>query len=130
MLVGSRRRPRVINAVDDDSGFAFGSKLPGHRRAHEVDACLKDRRDVWLPRIDVRRKKESRTGVTLLMNVVDDLRAPDVVNLVDCKLSLNLRERVPIAIVVVSGVVMIKLGRVCALSRRAKRLVVPVLDYV
>ena len=38
------------------------------------------------------------------MNVVHDLRVPDVVNLVDGELRFNLREGVPIAVVIVTGV--------------------------
>src|SRR5712692_3235058 len=64
------------------------------------------------------------------MNVMDDLRMPDVENLVDGELRLDLRERVPVAIVIMTSVLVIKLRRIGAFVRRAQRLVVPVLDDV
>src|ERR1041384_438360 len=130
MLISSRRRPRIVHSVDNHAGFSFGRKLPGHRRTHEVHARLIDRCDIWLPRIDIRRQKEPRTKFALLMNVVDDLRMPDVLNLVDRQLSLDLRERIPVAIIVVPGVVMIELRWVRALSRSAERFVIPRLYYI
>ena len=64
------------------------------------------------------------------MNVVDDLRMPDVENLVDDQLRLNLRERVPVAIVVVAGVLVIKLRRIGAFVRRAQSFLIPVVDDI
>jgi hypothetical protein len=62
--------------------------------------------------------------------VVDDLRAPGVVNLVHGQSRLGLREGVPVAVVVVADVVVVKLGRVRPLEGRAERAVVPALDDV
>ena len=64
------------------------------------------------------------------MNVVDDLRMPDVENLVDDQLRLNLRERVPVAIVIVAGVLVIELRRVSAFVRRAQSFLIPVVDDI
>jgi hypothetical protein len=64
------------------------------------------------------------------MNVVDDLRMPDVVNLVDSDLRFDLRERIPVAIVIVTGVLVIELRRIGAFERRAECFVVPVFDDV
>src|SRR5687768_18185582 len=50
-----------------------------------------------------------RSHRALLVYVVDDLRMPNVVNLVYGELRFDLRERVPVAIVIVSGVLVIKL---------------------
>ena len=61
------------------------------------------------------------------MYVVDDLRMPDVVNLVDGELRFDLRERIPVAVVIVTGVLVIELGRIGAFERRAECFVVPVL---
>ena len=55
---------------------------------------------------------------------------PDVVNLVDGELCLDLRERVPVAIVIVARVLVIELGRISSFVRRAESFVVPVLDDV
>ena len=64
------------------------------------------------------------------MYVVDDLWMPDVVNLVDRDLRLNLREGVPVAVVIVARVLVIELRRIGAFERRAECFVVPVLDDV
>src|SRR5688572_18454451 len=64
------------------------------------------------------------------MYVVNDMRMPDVVDLVDSKLRLDLRERVPVAIVIVTYILVIKLRRLGSFIRRAERLVIPVLDDV
>src|SRR4051812_39867464 len=109
MLIGARRRPRIVDAVDDDAGFAFCRQLPGHSTAHKIHACLDQRWHVRLPRLDVRRQEEARPGFALLMYVVDDLRSPDILNLVYRELRLDLRESVPVAVVVVTCVMMIKL---------------------
>src|SRR5215510_7663346 len=130
MLISARRRPRVVNTVDYHPGFAFGDQLPRHRRAHEIHAGLEDRRDVRLPRINVRGQEKSRSGIALLMNVVDDLWMPNVVDFIDRKLRFDLSERIPIAVVIVTRVVVIKLRRVSAFGWSAERLVVPGFDYV
>ena len=64
------------------------------------------------------------------MNVMDDLRMPDIENLVDDELRLDLRESVPIAIVIMAGVLMIKLRRIGSFVRRAQGFLVPVVDDV
>ena len=64
------------------------------------------------------------------MNVVDDLRMPDVVNLIDCNLRLDLREGIPVAIVIVAGVFVIELRRIGSFVRCAECFVLPVFDDV
>ena len=64
------------------------------------------------------------------MNVVDDLRMPNVVNLIDRELCLDLREGIPVAIVIVTRVLVIELRRISTFERRAECFVVPVLDDV
>src|SRR6185436_15502955 len=97
----------------------------------ELCVCSYDRlRHIWLDRRHVRRQEQSRTKSTLLMNVVDDLRPPNVVNFVDGDLSFDLRERVPVAIVIVARVLVIELRRISAFERRAEGSVVPVLDDI
>ena len=87
-------------------------------------------RHVRLDRLHVRRQKQPRAVRALLMNVVDDLRVPDVVNLIDGQLRLDLRERVPVAVVVVADVFVIKLGRIGAFVWRAESFLVPVVDDI
>ena len=87
----------------------------------------------WHVRLDglhVRRQEEPRADLALLVDVVDDLRVPDVVDLIDRELRLDLRKGVPVAVVVVADVFVIKLGRLGAFERRAERFVVPVFDDI
>jgi hypothetical protein len=60
------------------------------------------------------------------MDVMNDLWMPDVVNLVDSDLRLDLRERIPVPVVIVTCVLVIELRRICAFERRAECFVVPV----
>ena len=62
------------------------------------------------------------------MNVVDDLRVPDVVERVDGQLRFDLGEGVPVAVIVVAGVVVVELGRFRSFGRGAEGSVVPMRD--
>ncbi len=64
------------------------------------------------------------------MNVVNDLRMPDIMNLIDRDLCFDLGKGIPVAIVIVADVLVIKLRRIGAFVRRAQRFVVPVFDDV
>src|SRR2546430_12021820 len=64
------------------------------------------------------------------MDVVDYLRVPDVVNLVDGDLRLNLSEGIPVAVVIVAHILVIELRRTCSFVWRSQRLVIPVLNDV
>ena len=55
---------------------------------------------------------------------------PQVVNLVDSDLCLYLRERVPIAVVIVARILVIKLRWISSFVRCTERFVVPVLNDV
>ena len=87
-------------------------------------------RHVRLDGLHVGRQKQARAVRPLLVYVVDYLRVPDVVNLINGQLRLDLREGVPVAVVVVADVLVIKLRRRRALVGRAQGLVVPVLHDV
>src|SRR6185369_13232266 len=87
-------------------------------------------RHIWLDGGHVRRQEQTRTERTLLVDVVDYLRMPDVVNLIDSELRLDLREGVPVAVVIVTGVLVIELWRIRAFERCAECFVVPGFDDV
>ena len=113
MLVGARGRPCVIGRVDRD---------PGPQRIDPVD---QQRIDIGLDRIEIRRQKQPRAPRVHLVDVVHDLRMPDVVERIDRQLRLHLGERVPVPVVVVPGVMVIQLGWRHPLGGRAKRAIVP-----
>ena len=64
------------------------------------------------------------------MYVVNDLRVPNIVNLVYGELRLDLGKSIPVAVVIVAHVLVVKLRRVGAFLSSAKRFVVPVLNDV
>src|SRR5688500_7116736 len=118
--IRARRSPGVVRRVVRDSFETFRAQLTDHPFA-KLRIALDDlTRHVWFDRRHVRRQKQSRTKRALLMNVVDDLRAPNVVNLVHGELRLDLCERVPVAVVIVTGVFVIELGRIGAFERRTE----------
>ncbi len=84
-------------------------------------------RNIRLNGLHVGREEKSSPCCAHLVYVVDYLRMPDVVNLVNDNLRLLLRERVPVAVVVVADVLVVEHGRVRALKGCAESLVVPVL---
>jgi len=98
---------------------------PGHLEAKRVHPRNENRIDVRLDRIHVRRNEQPRFIGALLMDVVDDLRMPEIVQRVDGHLRLDLRERVPVAVVIVAHVFLIKLRRIRAFPLRAQRAPVP-----
>ena len=77
-----------------------------------------------------RRNEESRSVRALLVNVVDDLWKPLFPEQARDELGLFQVQHEPVAIVIVTGVVMIELGRFCSFVRRAQRLAIPVCDDV
>src|SRR5260370_33709337 len=85
---------------------------------------------VGLDWLHIGRQKQPRPKRALLMYVMDDLRMPGIENLIDDKLRLDLRERVPVAIVVVAGVLVIKLRRISAFVWSTQRFLIPVVDDV
>ena len=130
VLIRPRGRPRVVRRVDRDPGFSLARKLPRHRGAEGVDAVDQQRIDVRLDRIEIGREKQPRAVRPHLMDVVHDLRMPDDVQRVDGQTRLDLRERVPVAVVIVPRVFVVKLRRVSPFVRRAQCFVVPILDDV
>ena len=60
------------------------------------------------------------------MNIVNNIWMPDVQNFVYGELRFDLREGVPIAVVIVSGVVMINLRRRSSFGGSVQRFLIPV----
>ena len=89
-----------------------------------------NRIDVRLDWIHVRRNEKTRLVGALLVDVVHDLRMPEIVERVHRHLRLDLRERIPIAVVVVARVVMVEHGHVRSFRRSAEGAAIPVADNV
>ena len=128
VLVGAGRRPGVVDRVDRDPRLPLAGELPRHARPQGVHSVHQQRVHVRLDRIEVGRQEEARAVRVLLVNVVHDLGMPHVVQRVDHQLRLDLREGVPVPVVVVPRVVVVQLGRVGPFGGGAERAVVPVRD--
>ena len=89
-----------------------------------------NRIDVRLDGIHVRRNEDASRVRGLLVDVVDDLRIPRRVQRVHRVARLELRERVPVAVVVVADVLVIELRRIAPFRRRAERGAIVVADDV
>src|SRR5258708_22031659 len=102
MRVRARRRPGVVSGISGDAFEAGGAHFFREVVA-EFGVALDDLlRHIGLDGLHVRWQKQTRAKRTLLMYVVDNLRMPDVEDFIDDQLGLDLRERVPVAIVVVA----------------------------
>ena len=60
-----------------------GGQLGGHRRPERVDLCLEERIDVRVVGVDEGRQDVARAIRMHLVQVEDDVGAPDVVDLGD-----------------------------------------------
>jgi len=78
VLVRARRRPRIVGRIDRDPRLSLARQLPRHRGAQRVDAVDQQRIDIGLDRVEVGRQKQARAVRSHLMDVVHDLRMPDV----------------------------------------------------
>jgi hypothetical protein len=74
--------------------------------------------DVSLDRIDVGREEDSCAGRAHLVDVVHDVRPPDVVRVLYGELRLLLRERIPVPVVVMADVELVQPWRRRALIGR------------
>ena len=81
-------------------------------------------------RIHERRHEQPRAGISHLMHVVENLWMPFLVHAVDRVARLDLGEHVPIAVVIVAGVMVVELRHRRALERRLGDLFVPVDDDI
>ena len=102
--VGPPRRPRVEEGARDDARRAVGREARGDVGAERVRGGHEGRVHVRLPRVRVGRHEEPRPPRAHLVHVVHDLGVPASVQVLDGQPRLLLRERVPVAVVVVADV--------------------------
>ena len=118
--------PGVIERIGQDPFEARGGHISGHLVTDQANLSEQKRRDMRIRRIVKRRHEESRPIRSLLMNVVHDFRKPFFPQQASDRFGLFQIEHEPVAIVVVTGIVMVKLGRLATFSRRAEGFPVPV----
>ena len=106
--VGASGGPGVEDRLGHDPGLPLGHQ-PGLDRAAQRPRGRAQRRvHVGLPRIEVGREEEPRSPRSHLVHVVDDLGPPTVVKVAHREQGLRLREHVPVAVVVVAGVLLVE----------------------
>ncbi len=106
-LIVAGRRPEIIQRVDDNAFLARGHKIHGHSGADKIALLGDDRVDVRIHGIHPRWNEYTRCKRTLLVDIVDDLRMPHVLELRNGVARFGLGKNVPIAIVIVADVLVI-----------------------
>src|SRR2546429_3910373 len=122
--------PRVVKCVRQNSFEAGGGYVSCHLVADQTNLSQKQWGDVRIGRIVKGRHEKSRTIRALLMNVIDNFRKPFLPKKMSNRLRFFQVEHEPIPIIIVSGVVMVKLGRLASFGRGAERLAIPVGDDI
>ena len=130
VLEGSGGSPSVVRGTQRHAREPVARHAPRDRGAERVEPLHQDGVHVGLDRVEVGRHEDPRPVRPLLVDVHRDLRVPDTVETVHDELRLDLRERIPVAVVVVTRVAMVELGRAAAFRRRAEGLRVPPADDV
>ena len=128
--VGPGRAPGIEDRLGHDAGPALGHEPRRHRAAERSHRGAQGGVHVRLPGVEVGRDEHARAAPRHLMHVVDDLGPEAVVHVAHGELGLRLREHVPVAVVVVTGVLLVEHGRRRALVGGAHVLALPGGDEV
>ncbi len=129
-LVVPRGTPHIVERVDHHAGPAGARQVRRHAAADRVAFGHDQRIDIRIDGIEPRREEHARRGGLILVEIIDHLRMPDVVQPGNNQLRLLLRQHVPVAVVVMAGVLVVQLRRERALPGRAQRALIPVGDDV
>ena len=108
MRIGARRCPCVVGRSGRDAFKAFFTHIVCHKIAEFRVAFDDFFRHVRFDGRFIRRQKKPCAVRALLMDVVDDLRMETVVNFINRQLRFDLRKSIPIAVVVVSDVLLVQ----------------------
>ena len=113
VIVGSASHRPVPPQVEDDAAVDARLPLlveaPPHRMSHLVQGTHDERIEVRVHGVLEGRHPDPPGEGARLMLIIDDLREPVVIELPRHRLRLDLRQHVPVAIVVVPDIVMIEL---------------------
>ncbi len=122
--------PRVEGRICRHSRLFFCLQIGCHLVADHSDVAKYGWSDTRIRRVVKWRYHQPRAGLAHLMNVVHDLREPLLPEKLGDRLCLDEIEHEPVAVVVVAGVMVIKLGWCGALAFCAECFAVPVGDDV
>ena len=125
-----RHEPRIEVNLRFDAGHPFGFERGPHRTAQQLRRAPHQRIDVRIDGVVLRRDHDARAVASHLMRVFINLREPVLIHDLRPVLRLDLRQHVPVAIVVVTDIRAVQLRRTRAFVRRARRLLEPVADDV
>ena len=130
VLIGAGRRVGIEDNPRSDACFAMGGEGLRHRGAEHVDLLREDRVYIRVIRVNKWRHEVAWAVGHHLVQVVDNMRVPDIVNLLHRQPVLYLRQHEPVAVVVVARVGLVNLRRRATFKRGVKRARVPVMDEI
>ncbi len=116
---------RVEDVLRNHAGLSGLLEAPRHVASDEIDPAPHERIHRGSDRVGVRRHEHARPAGSHLVNVEPDLREPFFVRGPRHRLRFLLREHVPVAVVVVTRVVVVEPRHAAALVRRPHPLPVP-----
>ena len=126
----SPRPPVVIDRTVDDSRPAAAREFLRHVSADDHERVIDQRGNVGVLGIVKRRDEKPRAPVAHLVNVVDDRRAPVFVDQLGRVARLAKIQHEPVAVVVVTGVLLIDPRHPGPFPRPADRRLIPIHDHV
>ena len=106
-LIVARGRPKIVHRIHHDALAAGRGEIEGNAHAETVAGLRDGRVDVGIDGVHPRRHEHASGGGAHLMHIVDDLRMPGVVHLLDGETRFSLRKDIPIAVVVVADILLI-----------------------
>ena len=122
--------PHVVRHAVAGAAFAVRFEREAHRHPDLADAADDDRVDVRVQWIDHRRQGEARALAALLVHIVENLREPLSIQQVRHRARLFLRHHVPVAVVVVTHVLVVDPRQRPAFPLAPEPLPVPVGDHL
>ena len=122
--------PEVVHDATAHAGLVLEVEALPHRVAHLVERTHQQWIEVRTDRVREGRHPDTARERSALVLVIHDLREPVVIKLTRHGLGLDLRQHVPVTVVVVTDVVMVKLRHRRHLELTAHVRHVPVSDDV
>jgi len=109
VMVSPRRRPCIETDTVSHARFSLSSQFRRDECAHHSHLLPENRIDIGFVRIHIGRDKQPRSRASHLVHIQDDLGVPGIVYL-KRQPGFDLREHVPISVVVVTHILVVEPG--------------------